>query len=352
MKNKKFLLISTISALSLTASIHEVSSATSRGKIEEFKPRQLIAQSCRNINVRTNGQSRTFRRGTAAIVCGYRFRFQSDGNLVLLNSSGQVLWATGTEGRGEILRLQPDGNLVIYGGGRALWATNTDGNYGAFFAMQADGNLVMYRSDGQQALWASNTDGGQFRTRNAAGEWGGGGQTIASQPSQPSQRESQRKVAAFVNFANGQRGITRYDLSGSYYDGQCVTLIARYLQEHYDAPRSNLRLDHGRGTAASVGRQFSNSFLPLSDPSDPIPGSIMSFPQMGIRLDDGSMSGHVALVINSQRSGENLNIQILDSNGDGAGSNSVARLRNLTVNTRSLTAQGYGGSIQWVNPRD
>lgn len=190
MKNASFLLISTIAALSLTAPIHEVSATTSSGKTEEFKPRQLIAQSCRNINVRTNGQSKTFRRGTGVIVCGYRFRFQSDGNLVLMNSSNQVLWATGTEGRGEILRLQPDGNLVIYGGGRALWATNTDGNSGAFFAIQSDGNLVVYGNNGQQALWASNTDGGQFRTRNAAGEWGSGGQSQVSVP-QPSQNSSQ-----------------------------------------------------------------------------------------------------------------------------------------------------------------
>jgi hypothetical protein len=155
---------------------------SSNSKAEESKPRQLIAQSCRNINIRTNGNSRTFRRGVRGSTCGYKFNFQSDGNLVFSNSSGQVLWATGTEGRGEILRLQPDGNLVIYGGGRALWATNTDGNPGAFLAIQSDGNLVIYRSDGQQALWASNTDGGQFRTRNASG-WSGGGQA-ASQPNQ------------------------------------------------------------------------------------------------------------------------------------------------------------------------
>ena len=350
MKNLTAVLTSTIAVLSLTTSINEVSAATSVGKPEEFKPGQLIAQSCRNINVRANGQGRTFRKGTSAKVCGYKFNFQRDGNLVLTNQSGQVLWATGTEGRGEILALQADGNLVIYGGGRALWATNTDGNSGAFFAIQSDGNLVVYKSDGQQALWASNTDGGQFRTRNASG-WDGGGQATVSQPSQPtvsqpSQRESERKVAAFVNFANGQRGIRRYDISGSDYDGQCVTLIARYLQEHYGAARSSLSLDHGRGTAASVGRQFPNSFLPLSDPSDPIPGSIISFPQIG------GGYGHVALVVSSQRSGSNLNIQILDSNGDGAGSNSVATLRNMTVDTRSLTAQGYGGNIQWVNPRD
>jgi hypothetical protein len=173
MKNLTLLLTSAIAVLSLTASIRGVSAATSVGKAEEFKPRQLIAQSCRNVNIRVNnGQSKTFRRGASGTVCGYKFNFQRDGNLVLTSRSGQVLWATGTEGRGEILRLQPDGNLVIYGGGRALWATNTDGNPGAFLAIQSDGNLVMYRSDGQQALWASNT--------------GGGGQTTASQPSQNS----------------------------------------------------------------------------------------------------------------------------------------------------------------------
>lgn len=156
--------------------------ASSASKAEEFKPRQLIAQYCQNKEIRTNGKSRAFRRGTSGGTCGYRLRFQSDGNLILINSSGQPLWATGTDKRGETLSLQADGNLVIYGGGRALWATNTDGNPGAFLAIQADGNLVMYRSDGQQALWASGTDGGQFRTRNAAGEWGGGSQAAVSQP--------------------------------------------------------------------------------------------------------------------------------------------------------------------------
>jgi Peptidase family M23 len=169
----------TIQSLLLPLIIMVTSSAS---KAEEFKPKQLIAQSCRNINIRTNGNSRTFRRGTRGSTCGYRFNFQRDGNLVFSNSSGQVLWATGTEGRGEILSLQSDGNLVIYGGGRALWATNTDGNPGAFLAIQSDGNLVIYRSDGQQALWASGTDGGQFRTRNASAEWGGGSQAAVSQP--------------------------------------------------------------------------------------------------------------------------------------------------------------------------
>jgi hypothetical protein len=133
-------------------------------------------QSCRNINLRPeNGRSLTFKRGTSGTTCGYKFDFQSDGNLVLYKSGqAQALWATGTDRRGEILVMQSDGNLVIYGGGRALWATNTDGNPGAFLAIQADGNLVIYRSNGQQAIWASNTAGAGQPT-----------------PSQPSQNSSQ-----------------------------------------------------------------------------------------------------------------------------------------------------------------
>lgn len=171
---------------------------SSTSKAEEFKPRQLIAQSCRNINIRSNGRNRVIGRGKSGSTCGYRFTFQRDGNLVLTNSSGQALWATGTEGRGKTLAIQDDGNIVIYGDSGALWATNTNGNPGAFLAVQSDGNLVVYRSDGQQALWASNTDGGQFRTRNASGDWGGGSQSQV-QASQPNQSSS------------------NHDFSSSYY---------------------------------------------------------------------------------------------------------------------------------------
>jgi hypothetical protein len=98
-------------------------------------------------------------------------QFQGDGNLVLLNKSGKVLWATGTEGRGERLVMQADGNLVIYDrGNKPLWATNTSGNPGSFFAIQGDGNLVIYKANGTP-LWGSGTEGGQARTTNAGGEW-------------------------------------------------------------------------------------------------------------------------------------------------------------------------------------
>jgi surface antigen len=139
---------------------------------QEFKPKQLIAQSCRNIEIRPQPRRNiTLPKGTLRVTCGYKLRFQSDGNLVLADKSEKALWATGTEGRGERLVMQADGNLVIYdSGNKPLWATNTSGNPGAFFAIQGDGNLVIYKADGK-ALWASGTDGGQARTRSAASEW-------------------------------------------------------------------------------------------------------------------------------------------------------------------------------------
>ncbi len=114
-------------------------------------------------------------------------------------------------------------------------------------------------------------------------------------------------------------------------------------------------MDHGRGTAQAVGRNFPNAFLPISDPSDPIPGSIISFPNAPFSGNcDGRLCGHTALVVNSSRSGQNLNLQILDSNGDNLATQgrSKVQLRNITINTRDYSSPGYGNAIQWVNPKD
>lgn len=60
---------------------------------------------------------------------GARAVFQEDGNFVIYNSGGNVLYSTGTNGvRNGVLKLQRDGNLVIYAeGGRAVFATGTGG---------------------------------------------------------------------------------------------------------------------------------------------------------------------------------------------------------------------------------
>ena len=51
-----------------------------------------------------------------------------------------------------------DGNLVLYdGNGKVLWAVHKHGGRGGDrLVMQNDGNCVLY--DGQQSIWASGTD--------------------------------------------------------------------------------------------------------------------------------------------------------------------------------------------------
>jgi hypothetical protein len=190
--------------------------------------------------------------------------------------------------------------------------------------------------------------------------WQNGSTNPTPQPPTPStQRNSQRKVNDFVNQWNGKTGIDRYDERASYWGrfnsrGQCVTLIARYLQDHYGASRTSLGIGNGGQTAATVGSNFSGSFLPLSDPSDPIPGSILSFPNSpGSGNCNGRLCGHVALVVTSQRDGNQLKIKILESNYglNNIGVNSRVQLSDITVNTQNYTVPGRG-NVQWVNPRD
>lgn len=161
-----------LTSLFLSCSL-ALSKSVNAGNSASSKNNKLIAQSCRNTEIRPNGnQNRSFGRGNQWSTCNnYKLSFQNDGNLVLYKPGGAPVWATGTEGNAAQFSVQSDGNMVLYNGsGQPIWASNTDGNSGAFLALQTDGNLVVYRSNGQ-AIWASNTNGGQSRTRNASGEW-------------------------------------------------------------------------------------------------------------------------------------------------------------------------------------
>lgn len=118
---------------------------------------------------------------------GAHLAMQTDGNVAILGLAGAVLWATHTlhdtnhlnyvlsTGVGGIARLYPgqsiyttdlrfrlvlqsDGNLVLYSPTQALWSTGTDGKQTAFLALQPDGNLVLYDRSARP-LWASGTDG-------------------------------------------------------------------------------------------------------------------------------------------------------------------------------------------------
>lgn len=113
----------------------------------------------------------TFTRGQEwTTSTGYKFAFQTDGNLVMRNPEGQAIWATGTNDTdADRFVVQTDGNVVLYEGSEAIWATDTNGNPGAYFAIQGDGNLVVYSSDDDPLFESgTHTDPG---TLTASSDW-------------------------------------------------------------------------------------------------------------------------------------------------------------------------------------
>lgn len=87
----------------------------------------------------------------------YTLALQSDGNLVLSEPDGEVVWATQTHGQ-DVARavLQGDGNFVLYkGDGAPVWSTETNGKDVDRLVVQPDRNVVLY--GGGEAAWASGT---------------------------------------------------------------------------------------------------------------------------------------------------------------------------------------------------
>ncbi|WP_433758874.1 LysM peptidoglycan-binding domain-containing protein [Nocardia sp. CA-135398] len=95
--------------------------------------------------------------GQTLVGGAYTLTLQPDGNLVLSEPGGNVVWSTLTHDQGvERAVLQEDGNFVLYKGEGAAWATETDGREADRLIVQADRNVVLYGKDGS-ALWASDT---------------------------------------------------------------------------------------------------------------------------------------------------------------------------------------------------
>ncbi|MBF6214829.1 LysM peptidoglycan-binding domain-containing protein [Nocardia puris] len=87
----------------------------------------------------------------------YTLTLQPDGNLVLSEPDGTVVWATQTHDQGvERAALQSDGNFVLYKGEGAAWSTETNGKSVDRLVVQADRNVVLYGTDGS-AAWSSGT---------------------------------------------------------------------------------------------------------------------------------------------------------------------------------------------------
>ena len=82
---------------------------------------------------------------------------QADGDLVLLKSGAEKLWASGTAGKGAThAEMRAGGNLALVGSRKVVWQTKTNGHRGARLVVQDDGNLVVYGAD-QSVVWQSGT---------------------------------------------------------------------------------------------------------------------------------------------------------------------------------------------------
>jgi hypothetical protein len=86
--------------------------------------------------------------------------WQNDGNLVLYGKTSalpSVLWASQTNGNGDMLSYQGDGNLVVYNSGAPTWASGTTGNVVSTRMAVAGSTLYLLNGSGS-SVWSSKTD--------------------------------------------------------------------------------------------------------------------------------------------------------------------------------------------------
>lgn len=160
-------------------------------------------------------------------------------------------------------------------------------------------------------------------------------------------------MEAFFASVKGQVGIRRRDPNYFEYRGQCVTLIARYVQDVF-LPENQRAVGrafgHGKDTARMVPQMFPNNFGPATSSGLPKRGAIISFPDIGIV--GGIRYGHVGIVMEShQLPNGQRQVRIMDSNGDGLATNSTVKEYTDWINIPNGTANRYGANIYWTNPK-
>ncbi|WP_405837107.1 protein kinase domain-containing protein [Streptomyces sp. NBC_01518] len=97
----------------------------------------------------------TFEVGKFIQTVRSKLIMQTDGNLVLYDTSGTAHWASQTQGAGNTAVFQEDGNLVIYNAQhQSVWATNTQAT-GATLKVLEDGNMVI--ATDAAVIWQTNT---------------------------------------------------------------------------------------------------------------------------------------------------------------------------------------------------
>jgi surface antigen len=146
------------------------------------------------------------------------------------------------------------------------------------------------------------------------------------------QAQTAQKAEQFFRDMNGVRGISRYDL-GAAYNGQCVTLVVRYLQDvYFGGDQSRRSYGHGKSMAENVAKKHPDLFQ-FKTSGTPKRGAIISLKGAGY----GTKYGHVGLVMATD--GESFTI--LESNYDNRGALSTVRVSGWK--TRA-------GVVGWADP--
>lgn len=220
-------------------------------------------------------------------------------------------------------------------------------NVGGSFLLQRSGtnscvDTPTRDNAGKVHLWTCDRNNANQRwTSSRGGPSVGGGTDVGTNAT----------AESFFRSVIGQVGIARRDRSD--LNGQCVSLIARYIQDVFLPPaqRSVRRaFGDGKDTARVVSQMFPNNFSPTTTAGLPRRGAIISFPQIGVI--GGVTYGHVAIVVESRQlaSGQRQ-VRIMDSNGDSRGAGSTVREYSYWINIPDGTAQRYGSGIYWTNPK-
>ncbi len=271
-----------------------------------------------------------------------RFSVQADGNVVLYDR-GKPVWASDTAGnRGASFAIQNDGNLVVYSSnGKALFDTGTYGGRTRTVTASPDwfkkhtppskpgyvnsnvgSNLLNLRSSpqtspstiigklsqGTSLTILEKVTGDSYGSRN---DWykvrvgdkvGYVAAYYVSEGSNNNNGGSNSSIDRFISWAMSQtKTITRHDrLSlGTWSDGECVTLIARYIQDVFMNPsersKAGQAYSHGYATASTVSNlPYFGSYTTRAGLSSNPPrrGGVISF--MGSGFD--ATYGHVGIV--------------------------------------------------------
>jgi surface antigen len=155
------------------------------------------------------------------------------------------------------------------------------------------------------------------------------------------------KADQFFSWAIGQKGIQRRDRNRrnetlTWSDGQCVTLVLRYITDVFLNNNSDPRsYGHGKDMASGVASSLSSNFDGYTATGLPKRGAIISFNGPDTRW------GHVGIVMEARWNNGKREIKMMESNHDGKGANSVVRIRDWF----DISSSGYGRLNGWTNPK-